>query len=160
MIIKHGRHIFGKFTRCAKVCGPFFLIVTFGFWLAGQLNSDHVVTTEPYTERETNERFEDFLMKTFTVIWPRRRRQQQQQQQHFSITHHFCELLAPFSLSLQLFIHFVHFLDVCVLNISQSLSQVGNFIFWLRSVDWIKNNYLNHLIDVWSISSAKTKYSR
>ena len=31
-----------KFARCAKVCGPFFLIVLFGRWLAGQANSDHM----------------------------------------------------------------------------------------------------------------------
>ena len=38
MIIKHGRH-----TRCAKVCGLFFfVIVLFGWLLAGQTNSDHM----------------------------------------------------------------------------------------------------------------------
>ena len=41
MMIKHGRH--EKFTRCAKVCGPFFfLIVLFGRWLAGQATSNHM----------------------------------------------------------------------------------------------------------------------
>ena len=35
MIIKHGRHMFEKFTRCAKVCGLFFLIVLLDAdWLA------------------------------------------------------------------------------------------------------------------------------
>ena len=34
-----------KFTRCAKVCGLFFLIVLFGRWLAEQTNSGHMVNT-------------------------------------------------------------------------------------------------------------------
>ena len=38
---------FEKFTRCAKVCGLFSLIVRFGCCgLAGQANSDHVVEKE------------------------------------------------------------------------------------------------------------------
>ena len=32
-----------KFTRCAKVCGLFFLIVRLGCWLAGQANFNHVI---------------------------------------------------------------------------------------------------------------------
>ena len=35
-------YIFEKFMRCTKVCGPFFLIVVFGCWLAGQANSVHM----------------------------------------------------------------------------------------------------------------------
>ena len=35
-------HCFEKFTRCAKVCGLFSLIVRFGCWLAEQANSSHV----------------------------------------------------------------------------------------------------------------------
>ena len=35
-----------KSTRCAKVCGLFFLIVLFGRWLSGQTNCDHVVTVK------------------------------------------------------------------------------------------------------------------
>ena len=42
MIIKHGRQMhFEKFTKCAKVCGLFFLIVLCGHGLAGQANSNH-----------------------------------------------------------------------------------------------------------------------
>ena len=33
-----------KFMRCAKVCGLFFMVVFFGCWLAGQTNSDHMVS--------------------------------------------------------------------------------------------------------------------
>ena len=40
--------LFAKFTRCAKVCGLFFLIVLFGCWLAGQANSGHVVSTQNF----------------------------------------------------------------------------------------------------------------
>ena len=36
-------HLFEIFTRCAKVCGLFFLNVLFECWLAGQTNSNHVV---------------------------------------------------------------------------------------------------------------------
>ena len=36
-------HLFEKFTRCAKVCGLFFLTVLFGCRLAGQVNCDHTV---------------------------------------------------------------------------------------------------------------------
>ena len=38
-----------KFTKCAKVCGLFYLIVLFGCWLAGQANSDHVVWVVDHT---------------------------------------------------------------------------------------------------------------
>ena len=37
-----GETFLEKVRRCAKVCGPFFLIVIFGCWLAEQENSDHV----------------------------------------------------------------------------------------------------------------------
>ena len=36
---------FEKFTRCAKVCGLFYLIMLSGCWLAGRANSDHVDCT-------------------------------------------------------------------------------------------------------------------
>ena len=47
MIIKHGRHICLRNSRGAQryVGFFFFLIVLSGWWLAGQLNSDHVITT-------------------------------------------------------------------------------------------------------------------
>ena len=35
-------HFCEKFTRCAKVCGLFFLGCAFGCWLAEQTNSDHM----------------------------------------------------------------------------------------------------------------------
>ena len=43
--IKLDTFVLKKLTRCAKVCGLFFLIVFLGCWLAGEANSDHVTAT-------------------------------------------------------------------------------------------------------------------
>ena len=48
MIIKHGRHIFGEITRCAKVCG---LCLDCAFrMLIGWADTDHVVSINMRSE--------------------------------------------------------------------------------------------------------------